>query len=183
MRKFVFVLITGIGLGCAAPSFASPPDDLCRQIDAFEAAPLALGKDQKELRRSIIFSWDGPWLAGGYWACAHKDTSGETLCAYLMQNSSHEFRAGLPKRILKCANASFPDHGEVDWSNQAASIVLTGKVETRKLRLDIDLAHKPPSDWDAVRLSVIPKSPSRDDKDPPELGLLRPAVGSGKDGG
>jgi hypothetical protein len=71
--------------------------------------------------------------------------------------------------VLECYGYKFPKFANYDWSNWTARVELRHYGADRTPRLEIDLSEKS-SPNGAVRISVIPSKPSKDDMDEPALG-------------
>lgn len=170
LATVAFAVSTGAGQAIAAP------DDLCVELRNFETAPLEMGADNKPLRRSVTYYWIGPWLGEKMeWRCERKSSAAAAvkLCGYLIHNVSNEFRARLPIRILECYGYKFAEYAHYDWSNWTATINLRGRTDDRYLLLEIDLGTNETSNG-AVRISVIPDEPSKEDTDPPAVDVRHP---------
>lgn len=156
----------------AGAAQAASGDDICRQLQAFETAPFAKGADGKSIRRSVTFRWIGPWMIDAAWRCDRDqaDSAAVKLCAYLMDNTSIEFRNNLPMRVMRCYGYRFPKYAAYDWHDWAGSFTLHPPGSDRELELEVDLDSRLDPDA-AVRISALPDNAdrSKDDADPPPL--------------
>ena len=159
------VLAFAVGLA----GHAGATDEICRQLQAFEAAPLKLGKDGAPSRRWVAFEWKG-YFPGNYEdICHHSADKAEKLfCAYLIETTNQEFRADLPLRILHCYGYAFPPHAQYNWYVSKGEFRLHGRFDDRRLTLNVESLPGDGAD-SAVWISVIPESVDEDDFTPPPL--------------
>jgi len=145
-------------------------DETCSRLHAFEHAAFSVSANGKPVRRWIEFHWIGAWLdfdKGFSWKCLNSDSAAaKTLCEWLIDNTSIEFQANLPLRIMKCYGYRTPDFAQ--WSEWKAETELHGKDQDRFLRLEIDQLGRA-SAHAAIRLSVIPYGWNDQDRPPDAL--------------
>jgi|SRR6185312_9522945 len=150
-------------------------DQLCSYLRAFRVAPFEKDTGGRPIRRAIELHWIGKWMdfGGGFEKrCSHGDTAaGKALCAYLPENTSMEFPAITPMRILECYGWKIPASVN-DWDVTQAGFRIntdeTGNKLTnsdRYLLLEIDMQPRK-SGHKAIRLSVIPWEENRAKSEP-----------------
>ncbi len=147
---------------------AAGRDEICDQLQAFEAAPFKLGSDGALVRRWVAFEWKG-YFPGDYEDICHHsaDEAEKAFCSYLIQNTNQEFRADLPLRILHCYGYAFPRYAEYDWDVSKGHFRLHGRLDDRRLLLNVEAL---PGEGDsAIWISVVPNNVVEDDKGPPPL--------------
>ncbi len=162
------LIILGINAACVSRAIAAS-DDLCNHLRTLEASPLATADDGKAVRRWVEFRWWGQWMVGGGSGCRHSpDQVAAATCAYLMENTSREFRASLPLRVLSCYGYSFPKFPQYDWDDWTGVVKLHGQKSDRQMTMEVDLTGRK-SPASTVRISVVPDNPSIADGEPPPL--------------
>jgi hypothetical protein len=164
----LLIALWAMSVGCAAGA-SEASSDICEQLRILEANPLSTGEDGKPVRRWVEFRWWGDWIVNGGWGCRQSgDQTAKSVCTYLMDNTSREFRAELPIRILTCYGYGFPQFPQYDWSDWTATVRLHGRKDDRKVVMDVDLGGRK-SLTSTVRVSVVPNDPGKDDQEPPPL--------------
>ncbi len=172
----IFWISAATAAALASSGYAAPKDDLCAQLRAYEAADFQNGSDGKPIRRSITFDWIGGWLTPNMeWGCERKkaDARSVALCSYLMDHTSLEFRSLLPLSVLRCYGYKFPKFVSYDWGNWTSNIKLHGEKQDRTLAMEVDLSRRSAPNG-AVRISVTPENPGKDDVDLAPLGTDAP---------
>ena len=157
-----------VSVAYAGPSLAA--DELCTELKAFEQAPLAELPGGGLQRRWIDFRWEPPGelppdeiQLGATLRCVGSDSVATQLCDYALHNSSFEFIALLPLRILAChgfASGSRPMPRR--WVEELSWDTPKGLIE----ELQIDQLDRP----DAVasmRLTMLPFPESVEARKPP----------------
>lgn len=147
-------------------------DDLCPRLREFQSAAFKNGADGKPLRRSVTFTWIGPWLGENMeWACTRdiSDAAELSLCHYLMKDVSLEFRENLPLRVLRCYGYKIPRTFD-DWSNWTGTVGFS-RASDRHLLMEVDLGPRDAPNA-AIRFSSVPDNASAEDKAPPPLDVL-----------
>jgi hypothetical protein len=150
------------------PSLAA--DELCTKLSAFEQAPLAELPSGGLQRRWIDFSWEPPGdlppdeiQLGATLRCVGSDSVATQLCDYALHNSSFEFMALLPLRILACqgfASASRPLPHR--WVEELSWDTPNGLIE----ELQIDQLFRPDA-TPSMRLTILPFPENVEAKKPP----------------
>ena len=141
-------------------SFAAQPvsanDKICKELKRFSEAKFT-STEKPEGRRWVEFHWGGDWAGPkDLWAVACKQASDEAskqFCSYLIDNSSREFSAILPMRILTCYGYQFPHYRS--WSNWHSDIELW--EDERLMLLEVRFAGIDSAEH-AIRLSVFDDS-------------------------
>lgn len=164
MRRYLSTVAVTVGLIAAVNGAeAATNDEICHHLRAFEIAPFASGSDGKPISRSVTFIWSGHWLGEDMrWGCRRKkdDAVSVALCSYMMENTSLEFRAALPVRVLRCYGYSLPKSAPLDWAPWKADVKLRGRGRDRTLSLHVNLD---PGAADAeVGISAVPDNESAD---------------------
>ena len=163
----LIVLLPARALGAEA--------ELCSHLRAFQVAPFEKDIGGRPIRRAIELHWIGNWMdfGGGFeMRCSHGDTTtGKALCGWLPENTSMEFPAITPMRILECYGWKIPASVN-DWDVTQARFRIntdeTGNELTnsdRYLLLEIDMQPRK-SGHKAIRLSVIPWDENRPKNEP-----------------
>ena len=157
--------VLGLALALTMAS-AAADDEICSRLSAFEAAPQARSIDKLVPQRDWIeLRWTGAWLSdeGWGWECTHTDSeASKALCAWLGSNTSMEFHANLPRRILGCHGSQFSRSIGTDtpWIQ---SISISPETGDEYMLLEIALSgHK---GNDAIRYSVF-VGPAAEQKNP-----------------
>ena len=167
MRVSVF----SVAIATLALASAAEAEETCDQIDAFHNATFDATVDPVG-RRWVEMRWIGGWMdfekGFGLECISSPDEGSNSLCGWLIENTSIEFQTNLPARILECWGyrfpRPFPSWGE--WRSQISHL-----EDDRWLTLEVDLTEGQ-GDAPAVRLSSFAM-----DKDEitVELPILRPA--------
>lgn len=109
------IFAMAIGLACSVQAGAS--DILCSQLDEFALAQEAEPAEPMP-RHWVEFHWgiDPDPNSFWSWGCRNSnDVSSKSLCSYLLESTSREFRNTLPIRILKCWGYRFPKDAGYGW--------------------------------------------------------------------
>jgi hypothetical protein len=103
------------GFALATPAYAS--DKLCHELEKF----VTVQEEEKAIpmpRHWVEFHWgiDPDPNTFWSWGCRHAaDSSSKQLCAYLLDNTSREFRNTLPLRIQQCMGYRLPKQAWSGW--------------------------------------------------------------------
>ena len=101
----------------AIPGAASAADALCGKLETFAREQEAEVADPMP-RHWVEFHWGVDTDPNTFWSwgCRHSsDQSSQQLCAWLMENTSREFRDYLPLRVQKCFGYRFPKQAWSGW--------------------------------------------------------------------
>lgn len=114
MNRFRVILITG---SLAFSTQAQAADQICAQLKTFVKDQIA-EKAEPAPRHWVEFHWeiDPDPNAFWSWGCRpSEDLSSKRFCAWLMENTSREFRNMLPVRVLRCMGYRFPRQPSFEW--------------------------------------------------------------------
>lgn len=106
LQPLLFLLLANFVI---SPAFAA--DDMCKHLKKFVRTSFD-SSEKPEGRRWIELYWRGSWLDlenGFGLECRNSpDLAASKFCSYLLKNSSFEFRAATPMRMLTCYGYDFP---------------------------------------------------------------------------
>lgn len=149
---------SALGFSLASASWsASAADDICSQLSVFHSAPFDQTV-QPAGRRWVELHWRGHWLdldkGFGKECRSSPDAASKALCRWITVNSSREFPALLPMRMLHCFGYQFPRGAGNEWDNWRSNVSILS--ESRWLLLEIDLVPSSTDDG-VIRLSSFVK--------------------------
>jgi len=98
-------------------SVASAADSLCQKLKDYAEAQWSERGDPVP-RYWVEFHWGFEQDPNTFWSWGCKrsdDQASKELCAWLMENTSREFRATLPINVQKCMGYGFPSDAVTEW--------------------------------------------------------------------